>query len=227
LIIYLLKANLALTLFYIGYQAGLRNLTFYKLNRYYLLFAFTFSSLYPLINWTQLFKVQTEIHSELLTVVPNWQKLQTTSEEVGWNQVVEILFWLSVLLFFIRLLIKLGGVFRIHIKSVPARWTVYRYRRSKEDIAPFSFWKNIYLNPNKHNEDELEKIFRHEYVHVCQLHSLDILIAEIALTLFWFNPISWSLRKCVRENIEFITDHKVISLGVDKRSYQYSLLNIS
>src|SRR5690606_12251930 len=40
-------------------------------------------------------------------------------------------------------------------------------------------------------------------------------------------PICWLLRKDMRENIEFITDQKVLSLGVDKQSYQYSLLNIN
>src|SRR5690606_801423 len=48
-----------------------------------------------------------------------------------------------------------------------------------------------------------------------------------ALIFFWYNPVCWLFRRDIRENIEFITDQKVLSLGVDKQSYQYSLLNIS
>jgi len=227
LIIYLIKANIALTLFYIGYRFGLRSLTFYKLNRYYLLFAFIFSSLYPLVDWIKLFTAKAEIPSGVMTVMPDWQHLQVTNDTMGWNQLMEIFFWISATTFLIQLLIKIGGILRIHIRSVPARWTIYSYRKSKEDIVPFSFWRNIYLNPSKHKENEFDKIFKHEYVHVYQLHSIDVLIAETALTFFWYNPICWLLRKDVRENIEFITDQKVLSSGIDKQSYQYSLLNIS
>jgi len=222
-----MKANIALTLFYIGYRFGLRNLTFYKLNRYYLLFAFIFSSLYPLVDWIKLFTAKAEIPSGVMIVMPDWQNLQVANNTIGWNQLIEIFFWISAAAFLIQLLIKIGGILRIHIKSVPAHWTIYPYRKSKEDIVPFSFWRNIYLNPAKHKENEFDKIFKHEYVHVYQLHSIDILLAESALTFFWYNPICWLLRKDIRENIEFITDQKVLSLGVDKQSYQYSLLNIS
>src|SRR5690606_7206960 len=202
LIIYLIKANIALALFYIGFRFGLRNLTFYKLNRYYLLFAFIFSSTYSLINWTDLFKDKTEIPIEALSILPDWQQFQIVDEGIQWNQIVEVFFWLSTIVFVLMFLIKLFGILRIHLKSVPAQWTIYPYRKSKEDIIPFSFWKNIYLNPTKHKEVELDKIFKHEYIHVCQLHSLDILIAETALIFFWYNPICWLLRKDMRENIE-------------------------
>lgn len=227
LIIYLLKANIALFLFYLGFRFGLRNLTFYKLNRFYILFALIFSSIYPLVNWVELFEVKKEIPTSILTVIPDWQQLQVSSDHISWNQVFEGVFWISVVFFFIRFLIKLGGILRIHLKSNLANWSIFTYRKSKEDIIPFSFLKNIYVNPDKHKDDELEKIFKHEYIHVIQLHSTDILIAEVALCFYWYNPICWLLIRDLKENIEFITDQEVLSLGVDKQSYQYSLLNIS
>lgn len=227
LIIYLIKANSALVLFYFGYRFGLKNLTFYTLNRYYLLFAFLFSSLYPLISWEKVIPVPAETTTGILSIVPHWHQESVIVDKMNWNQFIEILFWVSIVLFMLRLLVKLSGILRIHLNSVPARWALFSYRRSKEDIEPFSFWRNIYLNPDKYIENELENIIKHEYVHVCQLHSTDILVSEIALSLFWYNPICWLIRRDVRENIEFITDQKVLSLGLDKQSYQYSLLNIS
>src|SRR5690606_19878094 len=147
LIIYLIKANIALALFYIGFRFGLKNLTFYKLNRYYLLFAFIFSSTYPLINWTNLFQGKAGIPKEVLSIVPDWYQFQIIDEGIKWDQIVEIFFWVSVVVFVFGLLIKLSGVLRIHLNSVPSQWAIYPYRKSKEDIVPFSFWKNIYLNP--------------------------------------------------------------------------------
>lgn len=229
LFIYLIKANIALILFYSGYHLGLRNLTFYKLNRYYILFAFIFSILYPFVNWTTLFVSSPEAATGLLSIIPDWQQqeIAPVAEGIQWTEWFQIIFWISVSFFIFRMLIKLLGILRIHLKSVPDQWSIFSYRRSKEDIVPFSFWKNIYLNPDKHKEEELENIMNHEYVHVCQLHSTDILLAEIMLCLFWYNPIIWLLRRDVRENIEFITDQKVLALGINKQKYQYSLLTIS
>jgi hypothetical protein len=50
LFIYLIKANIALCLFYLAYRLGLRRLTFYTLNRFFLLTGIVFSSLFPLVD---------------------------------------------------------------------------------------------------------------------------------------------------------------------------------
>ncbi|MGZ3836490.1 MAG: hypothetical protein ACXVB0_23445, partial [Mucilaginibacter sp.] len=47
---FLFKVNIALVLFCLGYYAVLRHLTFYTLNRIYLVVAILFASVYPLIN---------------------------------------------------------------------------------------------------------------------------------------------------------------------------------
>jgi len=227
LILYLLKANVALTLFYLGYYFWLRDLTFYSLNRYYLLLTLIFSATYPLINLENLLTRSLEVSAEVMTVLPNLNDLQFLQQGIELSQLIEYLFWFSFAVAFFKLLIKLWGVLRIHLNSIPAHWTIYFYRKSQKDIAPFSFWKSIYVNPDKHKKDEFDKIFKHEYIHVSQLHSLDILISEIAFLFFWYNPVCWFIRQAIHENVEFITDQKVLSTGIDKQNYQYSLLNIS
>ena len=227
LMIYLLKANIALTLFYLGYYFGLRNLTFYRLNRYYLLLALTFSVTYPLINLKSLFSSRLDIPAEIITALPDLNNLHFSQQGMEFSEIIEYFLWFSFAVVFFNLLIKLRGVLKVHVNSIPAHWNIYPYRKSQEDITPFSFWKSIYLNPDKHNKEEFDKIFKHEYIHVRQLHSLDTLTAELVFVFFWYNPICWFIRQSIHENIEFITDQKVLSTGINKQSYQYSLLNIS
>ena len=50
LFLFLFKVNVALLLFCAGYYLVLRHLTFYTLNRIYLVTAIIFSTLYPKIN---------------------------------------------------------------------------------------------------------------------------------------------------------------------------------
>src|SRR5690606_26468156 len=50
--------------------------------------------------------------------------------------------------------------------------------------------------------------------------------AELCSVLCWFNPGMWLLRYAIRENLEFITDRNVLKSGVDKKAYQYSLVDV-
>jgi len=47
-------------------------------------------------------------------------------------------------------------------------------------------------------------------VHVSGRHTLDILLAEMAVVLQWFNPFAWLYRREVENNLEFLTDASVL-----------------
>lgn len=226
LLIYLVKVNVSLVLFYLGYQFWLKKLTFFNINRFYLLFSLIFSSSYPLMDLSKAFFPDPKVKQGIMTVMPDWQQIQFVKETIGWNEYIEGFFWISFSLLLVRLLIKLSGIVKIHRSSTSVVWSGYNYRATPAITSPFSFLKNIYVNPVNHKNADLEKILKHESVHVRQLHSLDILLSEITILLFWYNPISWMIKNAVAENLEFLTDKKVIASGVEKQSYQFSLLDI-
>lgn len=225
LIIYLLKANLGITLFYLGYHFLLRRLTFYSLNRFYLLFGLLFSSIYPLFDFSFLLKGSSELTQRAVLI--NWQEVSraTPVEFTAWD-ILFVIFWVVVLLFVVRFIVRLFALLKIHKQSVLDIYSFYRYRKVFFTINPFSFWKNIYVNPSQHNDREFEDILKHEYVHVEELHTVDVLIVEITSFLFWFNPFIWATKNAIKENLEFITDQQVLKSGIDKKVYQYSLVNV-
>src|ERR1700761_4380765 len=100
LIIYLLKVNVALCLFYIAYRFALRPLTFYYLNRFFLVFGIIFSTVYPLVNVSSFFVRQTAIRQQLTTIIPNWQAVlpavQHQVQAVNYWAVPIMLFWAVV-----------------------------------------------------------------------------------------------------------------------------------
>src|SRR5690554_1529238 len=224
LFVYLLKVNLAIVLFYLVYHFLLRRLTFYTLNRYYLLFAFVFSAFYPLVNLKEWFASRQAVPEVIYYIAPDWTAVESSSFSI-WPYLLS-LFWAVVLFFLGRLALRLFSLWQIHRTSVPARWQYFHFRHVMEKINPFSFWKNIYVHVEAHQDDELMEIFNHEQVHVEQLHTVDTLLAEFFSILCWFNPATWLMRYAVRENLEFITDRRVLRSGVDKRAYQYSLLHL-
>jgi len=97
----------------------------------------------------------------------------------------------------------------------------------EKKIQPFSFIRYIFLNPSLYTKDELDEIITHEQVHCRQGHSFDILLVEILVCLFWFNPFIWLLRRDIKQNIEYYTDRMTLMSGFDRKHYQYSLLRVS
>ena len=224
-IVYLLKVNLAVLLFYLGYRLLLRRLTFYTLNRFYLLFSLVFSFGYPLVDVSQwMARSEKGIPAEVVYVIPDWRQVPTETFD-GWAWIVGLLVIGSVW-YAVRLVIRLLSLLRIHRQSRFARWQWFSYRQVFVDIQPFSFWRYIYVNVHHHEQRDLLDIFTHEQIHVEEMHTLDVLLAEICSVCAWFNPAIWLLRAAIHENLEFITDRKVLSSGVDKKVYQYSLLSI-
>src|SRR5690606_3118656 len=139
-LIYIVKANVALALFYLGYRFFLKDLTFYRLNRYYFLLAFIFASLYPAVDWLALFQERVAIPATMLNLAVEWQAIIPAKQTLTFADVLEYMFWTCAGVFALRLAIQLSGLWRIHIKSSPTRWRTYAYRKSAEDIVAFSFW---------------------------------------------------------------------------------------
>lgn len=224
---YILQVNILLAIVYLGYILLLKNLTFYQLNRGYFLSGVLFALAYPFLDIRSLFQQHIEPVGELIAFMPN---LSLTEQQQGIYTLENLLYGiisLGLLWFAARLCIQLFSLLRIHFHSVEAAWKNYLYRNVLFPIVPFSFLNKIYVNKEQHQELELHDIFEHEGIHVKGLHSLDILCFEILLIVCWYSPFVWLMRRAVRQNLEFLTDQQVLNKGVDRQTYQYSLLHVS
>jgi len=227
LLIYLLKANIALTLFYLAYRFGLRRLTFYVLNRFFLLTGIVCSSVFPLIDVNALLQRHQQI-SNVVAYVPDLDalQLQPANEFTVWHLLVYI-FWVGVAAMAIRFFMQLLSLWRLHRQSQAAVIQQLPVKALQQPVNPFSFFKNIYINPSQHAPMELDAILQHEQVHVKQWHTIDVMMAELNNIFYWFNPGAWLMRTAVRENLEFITDRRMLQQGIDRKIYQYNLIKVS
>ena len=228
--VFLLKVNIALLLFCAGYYLVLRHLTFYTLNRIYLVAAIVFATVYPKINLTDFAQRHEQLARPVQTVVYSLESpVQTLVKPLvqpDYWYWLELVFWMGVGLLAGRLLVQLFSMYKMYRNSTPAVIEDHDVRLINSDSGPFSFWKSIYINPKNHDARDMKSILLHEQVHVNELHTLDILLAELSTIFYWFNPGVWLMKKAVRENIEFITDRKILNKGIDSKEYQYSLVNV-
>ncbi|MBW8683099.1 M56 family metallopeptidase [Chitinophaga rhizophila] len=225
MLIYLLKANIILVLFYLAYRFGLRRLTFYTLNRFFLIAAIICAAAGPLIDPS----VFIQHHHGLNAVAETLPDLSMfrRSEKPLINQVLEYIFWGGVWVMGTRLLIQLLSLLKLHKNTTKRIYGNERLRVTARRVNPFSFMRNIYINPSLHSPEELISIIRHEQVHVRQWHTLDVLLGELTRIFYWFNPGAWLMSIAIRENLEFITDRCVLQQGMDAKAYQYSLIKVS
>jgi len=231
LFLFLFKVNIALVLFCGGYYLVLRHLTFYTLNRIYLVTAIIFSTLYPKINLSDFVEGHQQLAVPVQTVILNWEtparNLMKPLYQPNYWQWVEVIFWAGVILFATRMAMQLFSLLRLYRRSQPGEIDEHKVRLLKDDIGPFSFWRSVYVNPTKLSPAELKNVLQHEQVHVGQWHTLDLLLAELSTIFYWFNPGVWLMKRAVRENLEFITDRKILQKGADSKEYQYSLVSVS
>jgi beta-lactamase regulating signal transducer with metallopeptidase domain len=232
LLSYCLKLSVSLAMVSLFYQLVLRKLTFYNWNRYYLLgysllsFFVAFIDISPILQqseWTSARFVQwvpVLSSEEIITTNTGASRFFTT-----WN-VVGLLLITGIGVMFFRLLFQLFSFRRMMKKAKFISAQGMKFYQVDDPIIPFSFGNSIFINPHLHTEKELKEIIRHEFVHVKQRHSVDIILSEIICLLNWYNPFSWLLRASIRQNLEFIADDRVLQNGINKKDYQYLLLKV-
>lgn len=226
LFIYLLKANIALCLFYLAYRLGLRRMTFYTLNRFFLLGGIAFSSLFPLVDVNDFFSRNETLALQVTNYVPDWTSLQQVEAFTVWT-LLEWTFWAGVAVMTIRLLTQLVSLAVLHFRTEPVRMFDTEVRKMKGPLTPFSFFRKIYINPDLHSESELYSIVKHEQVHVKEWHTADIMMGEVNNVFYWFNPGAWLMKGAIRENLEFLADRAILRSGINRKAYQYSLIQVN
>ena len=231
--VYFLKVNVAIALFYAFYRLFFYKDTFFAWRRTALMCFFAVSAAVPLFN-IQTWIVQQEpmvAMADLYAAVVLPEITLTPQPQMDWKQLlvqgIGIVYWLVVALLALRFVVQLAGIFRL-ARRCPVQeidgTTVHLLPRAE---GPFSFFRWIFVCPGAHSREELNEILTHERTHVCQWHSVDVLVGELACIVCWFNPFAWLMKREIRTNLEYMADEKVLETGHDSRTYQYHLLGLS
>ncbi len=226
LLLYMLESGICLMVFFLLYQVFLKKETYYRLNRAYLLFALSFSLLAPLMNIsvaaensTQLmaYRIEPVIVNSLSTVNPVLS---------GWGlwQYITLVYWMVVAILFIRLVFNLSRILKIYRMGNVLDEKPFRLVLHPLNYPPFSFFWHIFISRKHYSGSAMEEIIEHEKAHVRQLHSFDILLAELLIIFQWFNPLAWIYKKTVKENHEFLADEAVLHRGFCPDAYQLRIV---
>jgi len=140
LFVFLLKVNIALVVFCLGYYLVLRRLTFYTLNRVYLCVAIIFSTLYPLVNldgFVQRHQQLTPVQNVIMSLkAPAQRIVNPIIQQPNYWYWAEMLFWVGAALFALRLFMQLMSLYKLYKNSKPGKVQEHDVRIINADISP-------------------------------------------------------------------------------------------
>ncbi|HCN84800.1 MAG TPA: hypothetical protein DIT07_14455 [Sphingobacteriaceae bacterium] len=212
---YLLQANLYLVLLYGFYTLLLRNNTFFRLNRIYLLSSGIIAFLMPVLQFesikalfiTEQVRQTTRTIGTVIYSAPQvYSAQENTWTLTDWLLAVYIA---GIILFVSRFLLQL--------------FVVLRKRSGYSSILKaHSFFGKIVVS------DHIEGrkiIMEHEKVHVSQWHSADVILFEVISIVSWFNPVVYAYKKALKYIHEFIADEAVAKNQFTKEDYSLLILS--
>lgn len=230
--IYLVKVNIALVVFSLFYRLLFSQDTFFTTRRICLLVMLGVSFLYPLVMFSFGDIQQENIQQVVVRYAGNLiPEIDVTADQPDVSiRVGDIVLWvygLVVLGLLGRIVVQVFSIIRLAKRGKRMSCLYTRVIGLSDPIAPFSFFKWIFVSPSAHEPTDLKEILVHEKTHVKQLHSIDVMISELLCAFFWFNPAMWLLKREIRRNLEFLADKSVVYYGFNRKAYQYHLLRLS
>jgi uncharacterized protein YjhX (UPF0386 family) len=248
-LLYLLKANLVISIFFLAYYCLMRTEKFFRLNRIVLLSAIGLAFLLPLLPSMEnaaesrlgrgMSSLSPFSHAEhpfskaqdtatVSTPAQALVSIPSKNNTFSISQAVDLLEWVYFLvvgLLLLRLLFQIQQVGRIIRRSRREKVNGIVYCYHERDLPVFSFFHYLVMNKGQYPPIEVDQIIAHEQVHIRQVHNFDLLLVEVIHAFFWINPLLVGFKRTVKLNLEFIADKAVLDSGADPSSYQYSMLS--
>lgn len=229
--IYMIKINLALVVLYGFYKMIFTGDTFFTWRRATLIGIYLLAAVVPSLNFTYWANANTEMVAIANDYADVVLPTVTITAEGGtaalWIPICEAIYGIVTLLLLLRFVWQIVSIVRLKKRCNIVEMNGIEVYKLTGKEGPFSFFNWIFINPAHHNAKETEAILTHELTHCKERHSADILFTELFGVLFWFNPFVWLLKREVRLNLEYLADHKVLSMGADSKAYQYHLLGLT
>lgn len=227
---YILESSISVSVFYIFYELFLKRDTWFRFNRYFLLFGLIFSFILPLLDFSAssiVVNSQNQFEfNEYLSLSSTVSLLEEkTIHSVSRFNPLFIIYFAMGGFFFVRFIHQLFKLFKTIKAYEIIKYKNYRLVLMNDDSAPFSFFNFIFMNKDDYSSLGSRELLVHEITHARQKHSIDVVLLEILLVLQWFNPFMYRYRLAFKEIHEYLADKGVLLQNSDKIAYQKLILD--
>jgi TonB family protein len=233
LLLYLLKVAAGTILFYLCYLLLFSKDTFYTRNRIFLILTLLLPTILPTL------KIKTLSYS-VLPVEPvnaidsmifSGNSLETVMSgtinynSFDFNRLFVGIYCAITGFLLLRVVISLVSTHRIIKKGIVKKSQFPKVVISDKQLPPFSFFPYAVIPVEDYESGNYTDILDHEFAHLRQGHTFDLLLSELSIAFQWFNPFVWLIKRSVILNHEYLADHISLSTNKSVLEYQYRLLN--
>ncbi|AXT59603.1 hypothetical protein D1816_04285 [Aquimarina sp. AD10] len=232
LFLYIIQTAFIFSVLYILFVLFLKQLTFHHLNRIILLLLLPISLLIPLTNGifpssfsdviieVPLFDQVAMINTDIVDI----QGVKTNDINSSFNYlgILITIYLIVVAIYLLRFFLTAKNLFLLKRRSYTKKENGYKLVIA--DVANiFSYFDSIFI-PKQKIKTYDEYVLAHERMHIKLKHSIDVIITEIYIAFFWFNPLSYLYRKSLKSVHEFQADKGVLQKGVKTSDYMQLLM---
>ena len=220
-LIYAIKSAILLTLLFVPGIFLMFKEKMFRFNRMTLLAILVLSLVLPLCNFSRLSMdrmpavqaieqglIQAGIPVDVASPLPPLSLESDGERPFPWFYVVSILYGIGVMTIMcirLREVLSMGLIIRrgsIWAKEEEDGIRIYCHA---ENVAPFSWLRNIVISEADHKENGRE-IILHEKAHILYHHSADILLLTLVEAVQWWNPFVYLLGMYLRDVHEYEAD---------------------
>ena len=232
-LIYLLKVSAGTTLLYLCYLLVFSKDTFYRRNRIILILILLLPTILPALKIHVISDsvVPLEPLNPIENIIFSGNSFETTaavtvnSGSFDYNLLLIWVYFTITGLFLLRGVISLISTYSIIRKGSVKNSQFPKVIISDRQLPPFSFFPYAVIPADQYKNGNYEDILEHEFAHIRQGHTFDLLLGELFIALQWFNPFVWLIKRSILLNHEYLADHVSITSNRSAKEYQYRLLS--
>lgn len=127
----------------------------------------------------------------------------------------------------LRVVVSLISTWRIINKGTVRENQFPKIIISDKNLPPFSFFPYAVIPAGYFNSGNYTDILDHEFAHIKQGHTFDLLLSELFIAFQWFNPFIWLIKRSILLNHEYLADSVSIRNNKSIKDYQYRLLHLN
>lgn len=228
LLIYMIKAAVYLTGFFLVYRLFLSRDTLYSRNRLYILVSVISAMILPLITIQTSRPLNIPVFGKVLSEIlvtgagpKNSTAITDISTLLGYRGLT-IIYFAGLIFFGLKLILDFLELVFLISRKHKTGGNIKRFHGL--NTAGFSAFGYIFINA-RISPEEADEIIKHEQNHLNHYHSIDIAFIEAVKLFQWFNPFIHLFSRSLRAVHEYQADEECINLGTSVCNYQSLLMN--
>ena len=231
LLLYLLKVSAGTTLIYLLYLLLFSKDTFYLRNRIFLILTLLVPTILPALKIPVLSDSAAPAASANAfdNIIFSENAFETTvsipNNSFDYTSLLLWIYFIITGLLLLRIVLSLISTYRIINKGVVKKTQFPKVIVSDIPLSPFSFFPYAVIPAKDFKNGNHIDILDHEFAHIRQGHTFDLILSELFIAFQWFNPFVWLIKRSIILNHEYLADHVSLSNNKSTKEYQYRLLS--